>query len=89
MNKLIKLEKISVPNVKALRSLYDSIESNVRVLNAVGIESAHFGPLLIPLALEKLPNVIQLQISRSWEITSGTLRIFYVILTIRHFLQKI
>ena len=55
---------ISVPNVKVLRPLYDSIESNVRALNAVGIESAHVGPLLIPLALEKLPNVIQLQISR-------------------------
>ena len=32
MNKLIKLEKIHVPNVKALRSLYNNIESNVRAL---------------------------------------------------------
>ena len=53
MNKLIKLEKISIPNVKVLRSLYDSIISNVRVFNAVGIESANFGPLLIPTGFRK------------------------------------
>ena len=74
MNKLIKLEKIHVPNVKALRSLYDNIESNVRALNSVGIEQEHFGPLLIPLALEKLPDTIRLQVSRKlgnskWNIT--------------------
>ena len=74
MNKLITLEKIHVPNVKALRSLYDNIESNVRALNSVGIEQEHFGPLLITLALEKLPDTNRLQVSRKlgnskWNIT--------------------
>ena len=47
-----------------LRTLYDNIESNTRALKSVGIESEHFGPLLIPIVLEKIPNVIRLQISR-------------------------
>ena len=64
MNNLIKLDKVSGANVKELRHLYDKIESNVRALNSVGINSDYFDPLLIPIILEKLPNVIRLQISR-------------------------
>ena len=33
-------------------------------MNTIGINSDHFGPLLIPIVLEKLPNVICMQISR-------------------------
>ena len=64
MNNLIKLETITHPNVKDLRNLYDSIESNVRALSSLGIDYKHFGSLLIPIILEKLPNTIRLQISR-------------------------
>ena len=64
MNALIKLERINGSNVKDLRQLYDKIESNARALRSVGIDPKHFGPLLIPIVLEKLPNVIRLQISR-------------------------
>ena len=64
MNNLIKLDKVNSCNVSQLRQLYDKIEINVRALNTVGIDSEQFGPLLIPIVLEKLPNVIRLQISR-------------------------
>ena len=67
MNNLIKLEKVSGANVKELRTLYDKVTrtiSNTSALKSVGIESEHFGPLLIPIVLEKIPNVIRLQISR-------------------------
>ena len=50
--------------MKELRILYDKIEGNVRALNSLGINSNDFGPLLIPIILEKLPNVIRLQVSR-------------------------
>ena len=63
MNNLIKLEKVENSNVKELRKLFDRVEGNVRALNTIGINSDHFGPLLIPIVLEKLPNVIRLQIS--------------------------
>ena len=65
MNKLINLEKGFSCDVTQLRRLYDQIENNVRALsNTVGITAEHFGPLLIPIVLEKLPNFIRLQISR-------------------------
>ena len=65
MNNLIKLEKIVNSNVKELRNLFDRVEGNVRALNTIGINSDHFGPLLIPIVLEKLPNAIRLQINRN------------------------
>ena len=73
MNNLIKLEKVSSSDVSQLRILYDKIKGNVRALSSVGIPPSHFGPLLIPIVLEKLPNVIRLQVSRklgkdSWDI---------------------
>ena len=64
MNKLIKLNKVNGSNVTELRELYDRIESNFRALKTVGIQQEYFGSLLIPIILEKLTNVIQLQASR-------------------------
>ena len=73
MNKLIKLNKVNGSNVTELRELYDRIESNFRALKTVGIQQEYFGSLLIPIILEKLTNVIQLQTNRqlrkeSWNI---------------------
>ena len=66
MNALIKLNKIiNNTNAKELRELYDKVELNIRALNSVGINSEHFGSLLIPIVLEKLPNMMRLQISRT------------------------
>ena len=64
MNNLIKLDKVNGANVKELRDLYDKVESNVRALKTIGTHQEQVGPLLIPIILEKLPNVIRLQISR-------------------------
>ena len=64
MNNLIKLDPIIQPSVKEMRKLHDIIESNVRVLRSLRINYQNFGPLLVPIILEKLPNTIKLQISR-------------------------
>ena len=75
MRKLVKLEKIkSGRQVKELRSLYDQLESHVRSLQTVGVELAHYGPMLTPFVLERLPDEIKLEISRKlgkeeWKIT--------------------
>ena len=45
-----------------MRNLFNCLEGNIRALNTMGINSDHFGPFLIPIVLEKLPNVIHLQI---------------------------
>ena len=65
MNALIKLPKISRVNDESLRELYDKVEVNIRALNSAGITAEHFGALLIPIVLEKLPNIIRLQVSRT------------------------
>ena len=63
MNNLIKLDPIIQPSVNKMRKLHDTIESNVRALRSLGINYEHFGPLLLPVIFEKLPNTIKLQIS--------------------------
>ena len=47
-----------------MRKLHDTIESNVQAWRSLRINYEHFGPLLVPIILEKLPNTIKLQISR-------------------------
>ena len=37
---------------------------NIRALNNADVNSKHFGAMLIPIILEKLPNIVGLQISR-------------------------
>ena len=65
MSKLLKLEKIkSGRNIKELRTLLDQIESHLRSLATVGVQSEHYGPLLIPIVIERLPDDIKLEISR-------------------------
>ena len=51
-------------NAKDLRELYNKVMINIRALNIAGVNSEHFGAMLIPIVLEKLPNIVRLQISR-------------------------
>ena len=62
MKEILKLKRINNSSVKELRFLYDSIESHVRA--STGINPERFGSLLILLILEKLPESIQLLVSR-------------------------
>ena len=64
MNALLKLDKIVSANAKELRNLHDKVEMNIRALNTTGAIPEHFGALLIPIVLEKLRNIVRLQISR-------------------------
>ena len=65
MDKLLKLPSISsLRDVKSLRSVYDSIESNVRSLKSLGVNSEMYGSLLAPIMMSKLPNELRLIISR-------------------------
>ena len=63
MNNLIKLDPIIQPSVKEMRKLHNTMESNVQALRNLGMNYEHFGHLLVPVILEKLPNTIKLQIS--------------------------
>ena len=65
MHNLLKIDKVTVgKSSKGLRNLYDQIEGHVRALNTAGVTAEHYGALLIPIIVEKLPEEIKLEISR-------------------------
>ena len=67
MNKLLNLEKIrNLHNLKALRSLCDQVEAQVRSFNALGLDANNYGPMLIPVFLCKIPEELNLIISRKF-----------------------
>ena len=81
MKKLLKIEKVKLgKNCKELRNLYDQIESHVRSLQTVGIKSEHYGPLLIPIILERVAEEIKLEISRKLGATNWRIEEFVGIL---------
>ena len=57
MEKLLKVSCVADENdTKQLRSVYDSIESNIRSLKTLGIKSEQYGSLLVPVMLSTLPS---------------------------------
>ena len=53
-------------DLKALHKLHDVVESNVRSLSALGVDSASYGSLLSSVLLNKLPPDLQLMASRKF-----------------------
>ena len=65
MTKILKLQALqNCCPVNELRKLFDNISSHVRSPITLGIGAEHYGPLVIPKILEKLPAEICLVISR-------------------------
>ena len=60
MNVLLKLPKLHNDSVSRLSSLYSTIETNICSLLTMGLNPSHYGPLLIPVILERLPDAIKL-----------------------------
>ena len=58
LNELINLIKVNGSIVTELREMYDRIKSNDRALKPVGSQQEYFGSLILPIILEKVPNVI-------------------------------
>ena len=75
MESLIKLKAVNViSDVKGIQAVLDSVEIQVRGLQSLGIDSAQYGALLIPIFMEKLPDELKLIVSRrnkeDWELNS-------------------
>ena len=65
MESLLSVETVaSDESLKALRRLYDSVESNIRSLKALGVDSEAYGAMLSSVLLNKLPPEFRLIISR-------------------------
>ena len=73
MEALLKLQPVdTMPNVKRIRGVLDNLEIQVRGLHALGIDSAQYGALLIPILMEKLPEELRLIVSwDNLELTSA------------------
>ena len=64
MEELLKLQTCSTDRANQLRTIYDRINVHVRSLEALGITSEHYGSLLIPIIMSRIPAEISLQIAR-------------------------
>ena len=72
MDAILKLPNISaVDDTKGVRKVYDRLETHIRSLQALGIDSKQFGPLLVPVLLDRLPAELSLIISRQYDSTKG------------------
>ena len=67
MELLLRIKKItSRDNVKGLRMLYDHVESCVRNLKSLKLNTSGYGSLLIPILKDRLPDEITMIISRKF-----------------------
>ena len=66
MDVLISLEAVtSAKDITSLRKLFDKIEIHARNLNIFDVNAEHYGPILISIIMNKLPDEIRLDISRN------------------------
>ena len=67
MESLLKIDKIrSVTNIKRLRMLYTHVENCIRNLKALKLDTTGYGSLLIPILKDRLPDEINVIISRQF-----------------------
>ena len=78
MPNLLNLKQVEdLKDVCSLRKMFDVIEIQIRSLKNLGYETSHYGPFLIPVIINKLPEELNLLISRQfssserWEIEQG------------------
>ncbi len=66
MEELLNLPAVSdIHQVSKIRQLYDSIETHIRSLRNLGINSNSYGSLLVPLIVSKLPEEMRLIVARN------------------------
>lgn len=73
MDELYKIPPCVGEKSSSLRYVYDRINVNVRGLSSMGITSAQYGSMLIPIIMDKLSSELRLRIAREskrkvWEI---------------------
>ena len=60
MDLLLNLEPVSAAHqLRNLRRLYDSVETHVRSLKSLGVDSETYGTLLASILLNKLPQELR------------------------------
>ena len=67
MDALLKLQASSSGEIRSIRRLYDTIESHIRSLKTLGVESESYGSLLVPVIMNKIPEEMRLIVSRNFD----------------------
>ena len=68
MEELLNLPAVcDIHKVSKIRQLYNSIETHIRILRNLGIDSSSYGSLLVPLILSKIPEEMRLIVARNIE----------------------
>ena len=76
MESLYKLPVIrSSEDVRSIRDFHDKIEMNLRSLEAIGVEPESYGCLLVPMIKEKIPNELNIHISRKFDASDDVRKI--------------
>ena len=75
--KIIHKPITSLREVEALRDLYNKVETRIRSLENLGIDSTKYGPLLIPVLLSKIPEELNLICSRKFT-TNDSWDLFFI-----------
>ena len=75
MDALLKLQASSSGDIRSIRRLYDTIESHIRSLKTLGVESDSYGSLLVRVIMNKIPEEMRLIVSRNfnqstWDVNS-------------------
>ena len=71
MDALMKLPQLTdKDDIKKLRKTYDRVETHIRSLQSLGVDSKDYGPLLVPVVMNHLSEDVNLIVSRKFK-TSG------------------
>ena len=73
MEEFFRLPSCTGDRAQPLRRLYDKMMVHIRGLKSLGIETTHYGNVLIPVLMSKLPDEVRLRVARenreeTWEI---------------------
>jgi len=63
MDEFLKLPDCTADRPSALRNIYDGFTVHTRGLSSLGIDLQHYGSLLIPIIMPKLPNEVLLHMA--------------------------
>ena len=65
MKVLLQLPKLNSDSISRLSSFYNTIESKICSLLTMGLNPSHYGPIYMPVILERLPDAVKLLITRN------------------------
>ena len=68
MDKLVKIPNVhDIGDVKQLRTVYDTLETHIRNLSDLDVETTTYGTLLISIIFERIPEELRVIISREFK----------------------